>query len=101
MIKMFAIQHVPTGHYLPQPKGRGGRGGSYMEPVPASAAFPPRLFHTYQAAKLSLTSWLKGITKVKSCGGWEDDWEELFIEPQPHRKREDMIIVPVHIYLPE
>ena len=93
MITMFAIRQISTGNYLPNPNGARGRGGSHVEPVTASPTRPPRLFHTAHAAKVALSHWLKGILTVSY---YEDDeiWD---LEPQPHRKREDMEVVPVSL----
>lgn len=98
-IQMYAIKHVPTGQFLPAPSGRNGRGGSHMEPVKVSAASPPRLFHTEAAAKIALTYWLRGIVTVTY--GYGNEWgecdESWHTEPQPHRKREEMAIVPIEL----
>lgn len=107
-ITMYAIKHVPTGGYLPAPKGRGGRGGSHMEPVvfDENSKELPRLFGRKAAANAGLIHWSKGIYKTDRgydngtpwSGG--EYYEETYIDPQPHRRKEDMEIVPVVIELP-
>jgi hypothetical protein len=102
----YAIKHIPTGYYIPEPEGRAGRGGSHTEPHPNSN--DARLFKTERSAKLFLGSWLKGkyvADRGYSAGhpgnDWEQDyWEEIHIVPQPNRKREDMEIIKLEILLP-
>ena len=90
---LWAIQHAPSGAFLPAPKGRGGRGGTHVEPTHSK---PPRLFQTEGQAKCALTNWLAGKVTV-TIGGWEDDDENWRVEPTPHRKREDMAVVPIRL----
>lgn len=97
MIEMFTIRHNPTGHYLPNPRGNRGRGGSHVEPVEPNPVQPPRLFHNKAAAKIALSHWLKGALTVSYFGD-DEDWH---LEPKPHRKREDMEVVPVNLELPQ
>ncbi len=100
MLDFYVIKHIPTGHYLPAPVGRGGRGGSHVEPVAASEASPPRLFHNEKSAKTALTAWLKGVVTVDRrediWGEWYETWH---IKPMPHRKREEMAVVPARLVL--
>ena len=99
----YAIRHNPTGGYLPVPKGRAGRGGSFVEPFVFKNGFAQqqiRFFHTEQAAKSALGMWLKGEFH---CYRRKDDyWEEIetTIIPVPTRKREEMEIVKIEIKLP-
>ncbi|MCG7629040.1 hypothetical protein MHM88_14610 [Epibacterium sp. MM17-32] len=102
MIEFFAIRHKPSGGFLPAPKGRGGRGGSHVEPVPPSEVNPPRLFHSKHAASVALTHWLKGAVTVDYVEYDFGEVDELWnLDPKPHRKREDMEVVPVKMELPQ
>ena len=93
--RYYAVQHVPSGLYLPAANGRNGRGGSHVEPSDER----PRLFPTERGAKNYLASWLKGkyvADRGEYTGG--PDWDSEFYErieliPQPHRKREEMAVV--------
>lgn len=103
-MELFAIRHKPTGFYLGDPKGRGG---SFMEPEPATAIRPPRIFHNRHAAACALGQWLLGHHVKHSCSGGQtpygdfDDYEEwTTYEAQPHRKREEMEVVPIQLVLP-
>jgi hypothetical protein len=95
-LKLFAIKHTITGHYLPCPIGRGGRGGSHVEPAPATEAYPPRLFHQKSAAKIALTHWLKGKITVTYDNDEEEHWH---LDLVPSRKREEMEIVSIEMRL--
>lgn len=95
---MWAIKHKPSGKFLPAPRGRNGRGGTFVE---IDDPGPPRLFHNETSAKSALRFWLAGKVHVErhySGAPWgeeiEEDWKTI---PQPHRKAEDMTIVRVTI----
>lgn len=101
MNRLFAIRHKPSGAFMPEPKGRCMRGGSHLEP---EKDVMPRLFHSERSAKAALTQWLRG----KHVADYDWDYDDYSgkeykyqcgtnIIPQPHRKREDMEIVPVSI----
>lgn len=102
---MFAIRHKPTGFYLTTPYAKGG---SHWEPsdpayVDQSEVYAPRLFHTARAARCFRSAWAKGRW-FKERGGSTDPWsgtyeyeENIFIEPVPSRKKEDLEIIPVTI----
>lgn len=99
-IDVFVIRHVPTGDYLPARKS--GRGFSNDEPEEDGGPLGPRIFPTHRSAINALTAWLMGVHKRVSTrsGGWEgpEEYDEdIIVEPQPHRIREDMEIVPVHL----
>ena len=98
---MYSIKHTPTGNYIPYPGTRNGRGGTHMEPIEVSPAFPPRMFHTEAAAKISLTYWLKGIFNVlvtqDSFGEQDENWT---VTPVPTRIREEMEVVQVELRFP-
>lgn len=100
-VQLFAIKHLPTGHYLPAPRGRNGRGGSHVEPVEVTAATPPRLFHTESAAKIALTTWLQGrVTVTHFQDSYTGEYDEsLHVEKVPSRRREEMAVVPVELLL--
>lgn len=90
-MKMYAIRHKPTGHFLPIPKGRRG---SRVEPTPDCI---PRLFQQERHAKGYLTVWLQGIVSVTRRGyDWDED-EDWHVVPQSHRKRDDMEIVAIKL----
>ena len=111
-IIMYAIQHKPTGKYLPAPQGRGGRGGSFMEPVSfndpqrtktlsnKTQGLIPRLWATERAAKIALSYWCKGKFVCSRGGDMEDYWEDVAIKPVNSRVHEDMEIVEVKVELP-
>lgn len=103
----WGLRRKTDGFYMPQPKGRNGRGGSYMEPQdPKAIGFEPRLFSSPQAAHNALIAWLKGeyYKEVNNTGiPWDfgDETEETIkIRPKPDRKRSDMEIVSIPINLP-
>lgn len=103
-INLYAIRHKPTGGYLPAPQGRGGRGGSHMEPMAFTGnqgkhGVIPRVWATERAAKAALWHWLQGKYVAYRYGDYEDFEEEIEIVPQPHRKEGDMEIVPVTVEL--
>lgn len=100
MKMLFAIRHKPTGFFLPNPKGKGGNGGSFVEPVDGNEEVP-RLFHKKQSAKAALTAWLRG--HHYATWGYDDgdgfSWgsgqyvEDISVKPVPGRNKEDMEIV--------
>lgn len=106
-MKTFALKQISTGFYLTTPKGRGGRGGSHLEPEQVSAINPPRLFHSVNAAKAALGQWLRGKVTCTRTGGYDthsEDWyneEILTVTPVSTRIRADMLIVEVQIVLPD
>lgn len=88
----YAIRHKPTGFFLPVAKGRTG---SRVEP---ECNCCPRLFKEERHAKGYLTVWLQGIFETGKFQTYEGEWEEdLDIIPQPHRKRENMEIIPMRL----
>lgn len=95
--EFFAIRHKPTGHYLPEHGSRKGRGGyTNDEPDPNK---PPRMFASKHHAESALIWWLKGIVGVSyHYDSYDGDYDEIkTMEPMPHRKAEDMEIVPVRV----
>lgn len=102
----YVVKHLPTGHYMPEPTGRRGRGGSHVNPDPDSNK--ARLFMSERSAKIYVTTYCMG--KVTQTAGyspghpgndWEADyWDERHIEPQPDRKREDYEIIKLEIVMP-
>jgi hypothetical protein len=97
-MQLYAIRHKPTGGFLPPPKNRNGRGGSHVEP---EVGCVPRIFPTERAAKSALGQWLLGKFEHHWIGDEFGGEEILTVVPQPHRKREEMEIVPVQLILPE
>ncbi len=102
IIRFWAIRHAPTGHYLPEPAGRMGRGGSHVEPVAVSDADRARLFPSKIAASRALGAWLRG--KVHHSSGYDsfsgEYWETNELRPVPSRKRDEMDIVEIEVVLP-
>lgn len=95
---MYAIKHLPSGGFLPNPAGRGGRGGTHVEPVPANGPWPPRLFHTEHAAKVALTYWLQGrVTVSHNMDFFGDSDETWHVEKDENRCREDMAVVRIRL----
>lgn len=98
----WAVRQKATGFYLPESTNRGGGGHSFREPVDCTspqAVHSARLHATERAAKNALTSWLMG----HFISGWDRD-DGMHIErvdPQLHRKREDMEVVRVSLRVHE
>lgn len=99
MQKLFAIRHTPTGFYLPEPTGRSGRGGSFVEPVDCSGNGPnPRTFKSWIAANRALVQWVRG--HHEGDHEYEDGYRYCIgavVKPQPHRVKADMNIVPMDL----
>lgn len=103
---MYAIRHKPSGHFLPNPKGKIGRGGSFVhpvEPMEGDLTTYPRLFVTKRGAQCCLTQWLRGehhaVIEYET-----DDWGRSYhytagadVKPQADRIREDMEVVTIDI----
>ncbi len=102
-IILYAIRHKPTGNYIPESFGVNGRGGSHLEPVPATSGkfTRPRFFHTERAARIFLTGWLKG--KVVAWAGYDSHTGEydsgLDTVPVPTRIAAEMEIIPYSVEL--
>lgn len=99
MFRFYAIRHKPTGHFLPQPKGKNGSGGSWVEPTDPKEEIP-RLLVSERSAKGVLNAWLQGTFKAS----WDTDWDsghryvdDIKIQKKPNRIREDMEIVVIHL----
>jgi len=91
----FGIQHVPTGRLLPAPRGRGGRGGTHVEFEDDGI---PRLFEKENSAKMALRWWLNGAVEVgQSFDAFGDVDEQWRTRACPHRKEEEVKVVPVHL----
>ncbi len=104
-LPFWLIRHKPTGAYLPEPAGRMGRGGSYVEPTPYPSENPgerPRLFESRLGAQRALTAWLRG--KVHRSSGYDsydmEYYDDLDLEPVPSRKKDDMEIIQVDLMVP-
>lgn len=106
MKPLYAIRHKPTGHFLPEPTGYAGRGGSFLDPVDCSGDGPnPRLFKSELSAKRALTAWLQGKHHaVKESDS--DEWGRTVVytvgsspEYVPSRKKSEMEIVSFRLIL--
>lgn len=101
----YVVKHTPSGHYMPAPTGRNGRGGSHVKPDPDSNN--ARLFMTERSAKIYITTYCMGeFTQTAGYdpghpgNDWEADyWDEVSITPQPDRKKEDFEIIKLEIAL--
>ncbi|KGM36182.1 hypothetical protein [Inquilinus limosus] len=95
MITLYAIQHKPTGHFLPASnrKRRGYTNDKPKDPLKV----PPRLFRRKGDAKNALRWWLKGITHVSYVGSYDDYNEDWHTKPAPDRKAEEMEVVPMRL----
>ena len=95
-LRVFAIRHNPTGKFLPQPAGRGGRGFTHVEPK-AFTGEPnsiPRLFPSRKNAHLALKEWCKGkMYRYASMDG-DEDFER---RPVKGRDLSDMEIISVQL----
>lgn len=105
MKPVWAIRQKSTGFFLPVAKGKGGNGGSYVEPVDPDKE-PPRLFMSKKAAHCALVQWLKGHHKAKWAYDDGDDIyssggsmyvEDIKIIPQPNRNPADMEVVEIEL----
>ncbi len=85
-MEYFAIKHVPSGGFLPQPKN--GRGGTHVAPT---TKLPPRLFTRELDARNCLTWWLRGKIHTTYIDAWEE--ESWHVQKMADRHREDMEIV--------
>ena len=98
MKPLYAIRQISTGFFLPNPKGRHGRGGSFTEPKDPDVE-PPRLFKNKKAAGACLIQWAKG----KHHASWDSDdngnsyVDDITIEPVPKRNIHDMEVVEVEL----
>ena len=105
-MKRWAVKHIPSGHYMPEPTGRGGRGGSHVKPDPDSNN--ARLFTSLRSAKIYITTYCMGkfVASRGMSGGhpgndWEVDYyEDISIIAQSDRRREDFEPIELEINLP-
>ena len=105
-ITLWAIRRKSDGYYIPNPLGRNGRGGSFVEPVQPDALANIRLFHIERAAKIALKAWLQGHW-VTSRGqstdyfsGGTEYYEDTNIVPVEGRNADNMEVVEVTLQLP-
>lgn len=104
----YAIRDAVTGEYLPEPAGRMGRGGSFVEPclpVIDDLSTHPRLFVSERGGISALAQWRRGKHHP------EYDFEEnrigrlvktdagTSVEFIPERLERKMHIVPIKIPL--
>ena len=88
--QFFAIQHIQSGHFLPEVFIRY----THSEPSPHAA---PRLFLSRKSAICALNQWVRG-TCVKHSNGRGEDYEEwLEVTSVPARKKEDLRVVTVSV----
>ena len=104
MTVFHILKDLDTGDYMPNPLGRGGRGGTHQELAPAGSGVPPRLYTSKQAAFSSLRWWLRGVTSVTTqC--WSDPFEggecdeSWHTEPVPERRLRNMDVIEMEIDL--
>lgn len=96
---MYAIQHEPTGHYMPRPRGHSGRGSSLRETEDCRSPLSPipHLMHSEATAKRVLAAWLRG----KHHPEYDEGCVYVgSIEAIPTRKADEMVIVPVILSIP-
>lgn len=104
-MKLYFVKHIPSGHFIPRPEGKNGRGGSFLEPH--SDKNRARIFYTERSAKIFISAWVKGkyvCDRYYSPGHPGNDWEDSYDEhttivPVASRKREDMSIIMREILL--
>lgn len=109
MKPLYALRNKITGEFLPEPKGRMGRGGSHGVPVDCSGDGPnPRLFKSELSAKRALTAWLQGKHHAEYSWESDDTWgtsyrvqDGVTIEPVPSRKKEEWEVVAFRLILEE
>lgn len=103
MTTFHILKDLDTGDYMPNPLGRGGRGGTHQELVKAGSGIPPRLFTSSQAAFSALRWWSRGITSVTqvcSSSLFEGECDEQWhTKPVPERKLRNMDVVEVEVDL--
>lgn len=89
-MRLYAIRHKPTGHYLPN--RRRGKGYTFDEPEKDCI---PRLFTHTVHAKKALACWLEG--KWKCIHDYTADDYDMIVERIPHRQADEMEIVEVRL----
>lgn len=99
---VYAVLHIPTGHFMPEPTGHSGRGGSYWDPVkPAKKA---RLFRFERSAKAAITQWCRGTHTAEF--DWDTDCYSgkayqyqigTSVIPVPGRNRADLRVVELNL----
>lgn len=106
-MKVFAIQHIGTGAYMPARMFRtAGAGWSYWDPTPAGVErgdggfdAHPRIFFTLQSARNAATAWSRGAhhrNRGESYSVFEgpEYYDEMVVEdPASPRLRSDLRIV--------
>lgn len=100
MKSYWAIQHIPTGYFLPKPSSVNRRGYTRVEPTEKGI---PRLFGDADTAKRALTQWLRGkhqqVTDTESEDEYGGRTYEIVIGveaiPVASRKKEEMRVVKI------
>jgi len=109
MKPLYAIRHIPTGHSLPEPKGKMGRGGSHVGPIDCSNdGENPRLFQSKLSAQRALTAWLMGKHTAEIDYDYDEYGDRSYpyqagvrVEAIPSRIKEEMEIVSFQLILEE
>lgn len=101
-VTMYALRVVGTNLYFPCPQGRGGRGGSHMEPTDfkGTVGVLPRLWSEARTAKIALAHWRNGKVYCHRYGGYDDFEEDFTVKMIPDRKTVDVEVVEVEVNLP-
>lgn len=85
----WAIVHIKTGHFMPEPQGYNKNGSSFWNHLLGQAQ-EVRLFKSERAAKIALSKWLLG----KHMPEWDDGFCYVGdIIPVADRKAEEMQVV--------
>jgi len=100
MITYYAIQHKPTGFYLPASRRR--RGFTHDEPIDPEIV-PPRLFLKKWNARKALDWWLSGKgesrwSTVAGYGGYEPkEIQHTDVKKVESRRYEEMEVVALYV----
>lgn len=99
----YAVQHVPSGNYIPQVK-RGEYTATQTAAEPEASCIP-KLYRTRVGAERFLRSWAKGriMPNVKRTPSFladdiQPDYRRWIHVPVRGRRYEDMRIVPIALY---
>lgn len=98
MKSYWAIQHIPTGYFLPRPSSVNRHGYTQVEPTEKGI---PRLFTDADKAKRALIQWLRGKHQQVTDTESEDEYGGrtyivvIGVEaiPVASRKKEEMRVV--------
>ncbi|WAK45003.1 hypothetical protein Fifi067_00083 [Erwinia phage Fifi067] len=98
MKSYWAIQHTPTGYFIPEPRTVRRTGYTQVEPREDGI---PRLFETEDKAKRALVQWLRGKHEQVTDTESEDEYGGrsyivvvgMEAVPVASRKKEEMRVV--------